>query len=156
VPADPYTTMQFTTTRQLSAQQSRQIDELWNSSYPAKLNNRFGILLNDATDYKHYLLEDEQGIVAGWAVNFIQNGENKFSIIVHPGYKGQGLGRQLIEHLRADHDEIYGWVIDHNEDLKADGSTYYSPLDFYLGLGCTLLPDQRLDTELLRAVKIRL
>jgi GNAT superfamily N-acetyltransferase len=148
--------MQFTRTKTLSETQFQQIDTLWNSSYPVPLKDRFGILLDGCSDYNHYVLEDELGRVAGWAVNFVISGENRFSIIVHPGYKGKGLGKQLIQRLRADHDELYGWVIDHNNDIKEDGTPYISPLPFYEQLGCTVLMDQRLDTELIKAVKVRL
>lgn len=142
-------------TTTLSPHQSQQINDLWDTEYPAKLRGRFPLLLDGASQYRHYLILDD-GNVAAWAADFYKDGELRFSIIVHPSYQGKGLGRQLIGRLRQENGAIWGWVIDHNNDTRHDGTPYLSPLPFYLSLGCQVVEDQRIDNALLSAVKVRL
>jgi GNAT superfamily N-acetyltransferase len=142
-------------TKELSNSQVEQIDRAWNDEYPIKLNNRFGILLNDAKSYMHYIIENEKQEVIAWGVMFEKEDERRFSILVVNKYKGQGLGKQLIDAFKNDYPIFYGWVIDHDNDVKANGEKYVSPLPFYLQLGFTILKEQRIDTEVLAAVKVK-
>jgi GNAT superfamily N-acetyltransferase len=141
-------------TKELSDSQVEQIDRAWNDEYPIKLNNRFGILLNDAKSYMHYFIENEKQEVIAWSVMFEKEDERRFSILVVNKYQGQGLGKQLIEALKKDYPIFYGWVIDHDNDVKTNGEKYVSPLPFYLQLGFTILNEQRIDTEMISAVKV--
>jgi hypothetical protein len=61
----------------------------------------------------------------------------------------------LIDKLKAGHDELYGWVIDHNNDLKMNGDYYLSPMDFYLNKGFNILYENRIENEMIRAVLIK-
>jgi len=61
----------------------------------------------------------------------------------------------LIARLKRDLGEFYGWVIDHNNDLKQDGEFYQSPLTFYASKGFEVLKEQRIDSEMISAVKIK-
>jgi GNAT superfamily N-acetyltransferase len=142
-------------TKELSNSQVEQIDRAWNDEYPIKLNNRFGILLNDAKSYMHYIIENEKQEVIAWGVMFEKEDERRFSILVVNKYKGQGLGKKLIEAFKKDYPIFYGWVIDHDNDVKANGEKYVSPLPFYLQLGFTILKEQRIDTEMISAVKVK-
>lgn len=146
---------QITKTKQLTPAQHAAVNSLWNAEYPLKLKDRFPILLDGSTDFNHYLIE-ENGKVIAWAVDFLKEDEQKrFSIIVSSEYKGRGLGGLLINRLKAENEAFYGWVIDHNEDDKIDGTTYQSPMPFYLKNGFEILPDKRVDTEMIRAVLIK-
>ncbi len=142
-------------TKVLSQSQSEQIDRAWNDEYPIKLNNRYGILLCDAKSYMHYIIENEKQEVIAWGVMFEKEDERRFSILVVNKYQGQGLGKKLIEAFKKDYPIFYGWVIDHDNDVKANGEKYVSPLPFYLQLGFTILKEQRIDTEMISAVKVK-
>lgn len=142
-------------TKILSANQSAQINQMWNDEYPIKLKDRFPILLEGVENYHHYLIEDEQQNIQAWAVDFEKDNEIRFSIIVRADQKGKGLGGLLVEKLKAENETFYGWVIDHENDLKSNGERYTSPLPFYLRHGFTVLPDHRIESEMIRAVKIK-
>ena len=147
--------MKVQKTKILTESQFQQINHLWNQEYPINLKDRFPILLNDVQNFQHYLLEDENKIILAWAVFFEKDGEIRFSIIVDNKYQGQGWGKLLIQQLIQDLDHFFGWVIDRDGDLKSNGQPYQSPLGFYQKLGFQVLEDQRLDTEMLQAVKIQ-
>lgn len=138
----------------LTNKQFEKINQLWNQEYPINLNNRFPLLLNDCKVFSHYLFENENSEVIAWAVDFEKDNETHFSIIVDSNYKGKGLGKLLINQIKDENVNFYGWVIDHNEDLKENGEVYQSPIAFYLKQGFTIVPDCRLDTEMIKAVKI--
>ena len=91
----------------------------------------------------------------GWAVAFEKDKQIRFSIIIHTNFKKKGLGGMLIDKLKAGHDELYGWVIDHNNDLKMNGDYYLSPIDFYLNKGFNILHENRIENEMIRAVLIK-
>ncbi|OYU95498.1 MAG: hypothetical protein CFE21_10160 [Bacteroidetes bacterium B1(2017)] len=147
--------MQILKTKILSQHQSSQINQLWNDEYPIKLKDRFPILLDGANWYNHYLLEDAHANVIAWAVDFEKEGQVRFSIIVGSDHKQKGLGGMLIDKLKDENKEFYGWVIDHNEDIKANGEAYKTPMPFYLKHGFEILPENRIDTEMIRAVLIK-
>ncbi len=141
-------------TKNLSPTQREQINALWNLEYPVNLMDRFPLLLNDCEDHNHYIIADNGNIIA-WAVDFLKDQQVRFSIIVSEAYKGLGLGKQLIETLWKSNGEFYGWVIDHNNDVKSNGEKYLSPLKFYLKLGAVVLNEERLNTAMIQAVKIK-
>ena len=143
------------TSKTLSSWQSDQINQLWNEEYPINLRNRFPQLLDGATWHNHYFIEDHEKNIIAWAVDFEKEMQVRFSIIVATKYKGLGLGKRLIEKLKKANNEFYGWVIDHNDDLKANGTTYQSPMPFYLQQGLVILPNTRIDNEMIRAVLIQ-
>lgn len=139
----------------LSQSQSEQIHRAWNDEYPIKLNNRFGLLLIDSTSFMHYIVENDKQKIVAWGVMFEKEDERRFSILVVSNYKGQGLGKKLIDAFKKDYPIFYGWVIDHDNDVKMNGEQYISPLPFYIKLGFTILKEQRIDTEMIAAVKVK-
>lgn len=147
--------MQFITSTTLSAKQMQQIDVLWNQEYPKNLQNRFALLVADASNYRHFIVTNDEAETVAWAVLFDKENETRFSIIVAHTHKEKGLGSQLIKALKQACPCFYGWVIDHDNDLKNDGSIYRSPLTFYLKHHFEVLNDQRLVTPLIKAVKIK-
>lgn len=147
--------MQLINTASLSANQIQQIDVLWNQEYPKNLHNRFAILLTDASNYRHFIIENDAREIVAWAVLFDKENETRFSIIVGEETKGLGLGGQLIDALKQACPCFYGWVIDHDNDIKSDNSIYRSPLMFYLKHGFEVLSEQRLDTPIIKAVKVK-
>jgi len=147
--------MRLIYTLKLNENQHQQIDVLWNKEYPKNLKNRFSKLLEDATHYRHFILENQQNIIVGWAVLFDTENETRFSVIVDETYKGKGLGSQLIAELKKACSCFFGWVIDHNNDVKNDGSFYRSPLMFYRKMNFEVLQDQRIETPIISAVKVK-
>lgn len=147
--------MRINKTKILTNKQKEQINALWNDEYPAKLKDRFSILLDGADWYNHYIIEDLNTNVIAWAVDFEKEKQVRFSIIVSSIHKGKGLGGMLIEKLKAENQEFYGWVIDHNDDLKLNGEQYKTPMPFYLKHSFEILNDKRIDTEMISAVLIK-
>lgn len=147
--------MKIVITRILSEKQSSQINQLWNDEYPIKLKDRFPILLDGADWHNHYIILDEEQDVIAWAVDFVKEKQIRFSIIVASKHKGKGLGGLLIGRLKAENKEFYGWVIDHNDDLKINGEHYQTPMPFYLKHGFEILNDIRIDNEMIKAVLIK-
>jgi GNAT superfamily N-acetyltransferase len=150
-----YKQMRITRTKHLTPVQEEQINELWNLEFPVRLKDRFRLLLEGVDHYHHYLIEDTGQKVIAWAVDFEKDKEIRFSVIVDPEFKGKGLGKSLVNHLKTENEEFYGWVIDHNEDLKSNGEHYLSPMAFYVKNGFEILHDQRIESDMLRAVKIK-
>jgi len=146
--------MEILKTKNITNIQFQQIHVLWNKEFPVKLRDRFGVLLDGVENFNHYLVEENNEVIA-WAVDFEKENETRFSIIVDQNYRGRGLGSLLIARLKNDLGTFYGWVIDHNNDLKEDGTYYQSPLLFYVRQGFEVIRDQRIDSELLKAVKIK-
>ncbi|MCX6185942.1 MAG: hypothetical protein NTU43_02955 [Bacteroidetes bacterium] len=129
--------MKIIKTTQLTKHQLAQINQLWNDEYPIKLKDRFPILLDGIDRYNHYFIEDKQQDIIAWAVDFEKEKQVRFSIIVSSNI------------------EFYGWVIDHNDDLKNNGDQYLSPISFYLKHGFEILNDIRIDSEMIKAVLIK-
>jgi GNAT superfamily N-acetyltransferase len=147
--------MEIIKTKSLTTKQFEQINRLWNEEYPLKLKDRFQLLLDGVNDYNHYLIEDKDKNILAWAVDFEKDNEIRFSIIVDKNQQGKGLGVKLIKKLKNDLEEFYGWVIDHNDDKKPNGEKYESPLSFYIKQGFKVLHTKRIETDLLKAVKIK-
>jgi hypothetical protein len=147
--------MEIIKTKSLTEIQFQQINQLWNQEYPVNLKDRFGILLEGAENYNHYIIEDKNHDVLAWAVDFEKDNEVRFSIIVKGTQQGKGFGSSLMKNLMNELPEFYGWVIDHDDDKKVNGENYKSPLAFYLKLGFEVVENMRIDNEMLKAVKIR-
>lgn len=146
--------MRIEISKSLTENQTKQIDYLWNEVYPVKLKNRFGLLLKDLKEFNHHVLLNETDEVIGWAVAFLRDGEMWFSVLVSAENQNKGYGNMLIDSLKQNFKNLYGWVIDHNNDLKQDGSTYSSPIQFYLKNSFVVM-DDRIETDIISAVKIK-
>jgi len=146
--------MKVIKTKSLSHKQSFQINQLWNDEYPIKLKDRFPILLDGVENYDHYIIEDHEHNVIAWAVDFEKEDEIRFSIIVDSKHKGKGFGSLLVDKLKSENDLFFGWVIDHNNDLKSNGENYLTPIPFYLKHGFNIIHDERIESEMIKAVKI--
>lgn len=147
--------MRITKTKIISQLQTEQINALWDNEFPEKLNGRYPLLLEDARSFDHYIIEDDAQKIIAWAVIFEKDQQIRFSLIVAANQQRNGLGGLLIERLKTDYQEFYGWVIDHNDDLKTNGEHYLSPLPFYLKHGFEILNDQRIDSPMIKAVLIK-
>lgn len=135
------------------------IYRLWNQEYPAQLGynsmNELDSYLNALKNPTHYFLINDEGIMMGWAFAFERDNEKWFAIIVDSSVHKKGMGSTLLNTLKSNETILNGWVTDHNNYTKLNGTPYPSPLDFYLKNGFEICPDTRLETDKLSAVKIR-
>ncbi len=142
----------------LSLQQKEIICQLWNAEYPEKLAYQsvaeFETYLNNLSDKKQYLLQNESDEIQGWTITFTRENETWFAIIINSKIQNQGFGKLLLNHLKSTEKKLSGWVIDHNNDSKLDGTTYRSPLKFYLKNGFSVCNEIRIESEKISAVKI--
>jgi hypothetical protein len=149
--------MHIIETNTLSADQKQDILRLWNNEYSQKLNKDmagFDSYLNNLEQQQHILLVNEQEQVLGWAFLFTRDAERWFAIILDAAIQKQGYGKLLIDNLKAKEPILNGWVADHDRDIKTDGTYYISPLPFYLKNDFKVIPECRLENEILSAVKI--
>lgn len=134
-----------------------QVLELWNKSYP------IGICYQDLDELKsflaplgqkrHYLIRNGRYIKA-WIVSFDRDRSRWFSIIIDEDFQSKGLGKTLLLHVQNSEPELNGWVVDHNNDLKKDGTPYKSPLRFYLKLGFNVDESQRYEKPGISCVRV--
>ena len=150
-------TLKFQTVELLSPSEKRQIMELWNSEYPAKLVYRdltaFERYLDALEQPTHIIVRSNERII-GWATKFYRDQSKWFAIILSNSIHGQHIGSILMEQIKANESLLFGWVIDHDKDIKADGKRYISPIGFYLKQNFKIIEDERLDLPTLSAVKI--
>ncbi|RKQ42417.1 acetyltransferase (GNAT) family protein [Roseivirga pacifica] len=142
----------------LTTEQTEQVHQLWNAEFPSGLAHRdisaFQAFLAPLGNKTHYLLLDKT-VILGWALTFDRDSERWFSILVNNKQHKKGLGKHLIETIKADNRSLNGWAVDHGNDIKSDGSPYSSPIGFYQKLGFDILSDVRLEKPGLSCVKIR-
>lgn len=115
----------------------------------------FDIYLSKLSDQKHYILNDQHDALLAWAVDFTRDAEKWFAIIVTSDFHAKGLGIKLLNAIKQNNPLLNAWVIDHDTDLKLNGTVYKSPLAFYVKNGFEVLDTTRLNTDMIKAVKIR-
>ncbi len=150
--------IQFYQTQQLNSQQKQEIFQIWNSEYPTGISyndlGEFENYLEGLADKVHVLMLDEQHKVKGWLAHFNRASERWFAMILDPTLQGLGYGSKLLALAKNVNPVLNGWVVDHNDYKKADGSPYTSPLEFYTKNGFRLKED-RLEIKNLSTVKIQ-
>ncbi len=139
----------------LSAKQFSEINALWNEEYPLQLKDRLALLLEDNTKTMHFYLLNEFEHIIAWSVLFEKEQDLRFSILVSRKHQKQGLGSALLTEMKKEDLVFSGWVIDHNSDLRSDGSNYLSPLNFYLKNAFSIDESCRLNNEMIKAVLVR-
>lgn len=142
----------------LSDQEFGQVFQLWNSEYPIGINypslETFQEFLKNLGDKKHYLIKAGNEL-SGWLMSFDRNDGRWFSIIISPRHQKKGIGKELLQFVMSHEQNLQGWVVDHDGDVKADGSPYPSPIDFYVKLGFGIYPEQRFEKPGISCVKIQ-
>lgn len=150
--------MKIIYTKNLSSNRKSEILSLWNTEYPNNLKyssiEEFDNYLTSLHDIEHYLLIDVANKLIGWAITFTRENENWFAIIIDSKVHGRGYGKLLLEELKKSKPILNGWVIDHDNDFKANGEIYKSPLEFYLKNDFLILDDFRIENEKISAVKV--
>ena len=152
------TIMKFIESNTLNQEEKKAVFELWNQEYPKNLGytkiNEFDDYLNKLEEKHHVLVKDENDQVVGWYSNFIRDNEIWFAMILDTSIQGKGIGTKLLNMAKKRNHILNGWVIDHKLNIKANGSIYRSPLEFYMKNEFQLFPEVRLELPLISAVKI--
>ena len=150
--------MALTAVHELTEKQRSESHELWNNEYPAPLKHQnqsdFESYLRNLQNKNHLVLLDSQRVVKGWYMSFRREDEKWFAMILNREIQGRGYGSKLLNKVLKDETLLSGWVIDHDRDLRTDGTPYRSPLDFYTKHGFQVVPDIRLEQTKISAVKI--
>ena len=132
--------------------------KIWNNEYPINLAfknlQEVDNYLNSLIEAKHFFVVDNNNQMQAWAVIIERDYEKWFAIIVDSELHQIGLGSKILNRLKTFSSELNGWVIDHENDNKANGEPYRSPLAFYLKNEFTLIPENRLELDFISAVKI--
>lgn len=143
---------------ELSDEQKTRIIEMWNAEYPLSLAHSglpsFDEYLNNLGDKKHFLLFDETGEIAAWAMIFVRDGAKWFAIIVDGKIQGKGYGVKLIDALKSAEKRLFGWVIDTDNYKKVNGEIYKSPLGFYKKIGFRVHENEKLIKQGISGIKI--
>ena len=151
--------MKFITQIKLSQTDKKEILNLWNNEYPAKLNyqtqSEFEAYLENLSEQSHIIMKDEDLNIKGWYFDFIREHQRWFAIILDSKFHGKGLGTKLLNLGKEKESELNAWVIDKQNNIKRNGALYASPLNFYLKNGFKQLDNERLELPNISAVKIR-
>lgn len=162
----------------LTEHQKASLLNLWNNEYPKYLNYNsqtdFNTYLDNLKIISHVLICKEKEIkdeeinkseiknteiknkeILAWLFIFERENENWFGIIISSKLQKKGFGTKLLNIAKDKYSQLNDWVIEHNNDLKANGQNYISPLHFYLKNGFEILPQIRLELEFFKAVKIK-
>ncbi|MDB4918881.1 GNAT family N-acetyltransferase [Mucilaginibacter sp.] len=150
--------MKIITTHTLSNHQKQAALKIWNAEYPVRLlipgMDEFDAFINPLINPKHYLLINDADEIVGWAATFSIETARCFLIMLSGTFHGKGHGTLLLNELKKNETQLFGWAIDHNNDVKANGNSYPSPINFYLKNGFAINNDLRLENEQLSAVNI--
>ena len=150
--------MNFIKTEKLSNEQKIEIFQIWNNEYPEKLAfkkaENFEEYLNKLEKPIHYIIQNNKNKIIGWAIDFYRDNQKWFAIIIDGREQQNGFGKKLLNELKKHNAELNGWVIDHDNDIKINGEQYKSPIDFYLKNNFEVVSENRLENEVLSAVKI--
>ena len=150
--------MKILETDSLNSEQKIIVCRLWNNEYPKALCynsvDNFDAYLNILTNQRHHILLDNDGQIKAWGFEFTRDLEKWFAIIVNIDVHLKGFGTILLDSIKQNNTQLNGWVIDHENDIKQNGDIYKSPLQFYIKNKFKMLADTRLDTDIIKAVKI--
>ncbi|ASS49709.1 MAG: hypothetical protein A3D31_09015 [Candidatus Fluviicola riflensis] len=146
-------------TNELTSTQKEAVRKIWNNVYPESL------VLHTPEDFERYLetlgwkqhslMENLSGELLAWGITFERENDRWFAMMLDPSIQGTGMGTVLLKRMQTGKSKLSGWVIDHNNAVRADGKPYLSPVEFYLKNKFTLEPETRLELPSISAVCIR-
>lgn len=150
-------TLTFQHSITLSGEDIIALMNLWNHEYPTSLSYDktadFENYIKTLLLPEHILIKNKNHLI-GWAAKFDRENDRWFVIILSKIVQGKGLGSELMNRLKKNECRLNGWVIDHDLEIKTDGTPYHSPLGFYIKNGFVPDTDQRLELPNLSAVKV--
>ena len=151
--------MKFITTSRLYKIQKSQIRNLWNAEYPAIIQQKeladFEKYLSGLKEKNHILIKEKNGIIVGWFIDFIRDGERWFAMIVSSEIQGKGYGSKLLEMGKKRNTELNGWAVQSTEYKRSDGKPYKPPLGFYEKMGFRIFSEIKFETDIMTTVKIK-
>ena len=151
--------MRVVMTNNLKTEQKQSLHRLWNQVYPSRLSHAqlidFEKYLYELEELEHHLLIDEAEEIMGWGFRFTRDRERWFGLLLQEELQGQGYGAFLLNRMKAEEEELNGWVIYHNKELRNSGQAYRSPLGFYLKQDFVVFSDVKMNNDYISAVKVR-
>ena len=112
---------------------------IWNSEYPRQIayqnKSELESYLASLNQARHKLLLNTEGQLKAWFCVFQRDSLPWFAMLLDRDIQGMGLGRKLLQKAQFEEPLLNGWAVDHPHYLRADGSAYPSPIDFYQKLG---------------------
>ncbi|QNR24579.1 GNAT family N-acetyltransferase [Croceimicrobium hydrocarbonivorans] len=116
--------------------------QIWNSEYPRQIAysslSEIQEYLNKLKEPRHQILVDKENRLKAWFCVFERDALPWFAMILDRDLQGLGYGRKLLSEAQFEESILNGWAVDHPHYQRADGSTYPSPIGFYLKLGFKL------------------
>lgn len=145
-------------TQVLNQQQQFELLKCWNEVYPLNLKfddlGNMKIYFDGLQKLEYFLLIDSSIPATAFSFRFIRDEELWLAMLMPPAMQGKGYGSILIEELTENINSISAWVVDHERDVKADGSPYISPLLFYLKERFEIQEGVRLENDTISAAKL--
>jgi GNAT superfamily N-acetyltransferase len=141
----------------LTAEEQEAARAIWNNEYPVNLRletpGDFERYLSNLSEKTHYLVKDGD-VLLGWGLTFLRDNECWFAMILDRSIQGKGIGSELLDRMKSQHPRLFGWVVDHGNDLKVNGEPYHSPMDFYRKNGFSVDANVRLELPAISAVRV--
>lgn len=109
--------------------------------------------LSKCKNATHLLVKEHSRVIA-WLCAFDRNGERWFALIVDLAHQRKGIGKHLLLHMQEFENHANGWIVIHDNYVRADGMPYLSPKSFYQIQGFKVT-DEKLETDILSTVKIK-
>ncbi|MBK7965705.1 MAG: GNAT family N-acetyltransferase [Bacteroidetes bacterium] len=142
----------------LNNKQQEAFLQCWNAVYPLNLKfDDLGMMqsyFDGLQQLQFFLLVDGSIPAIAFSFRFIRDEELWLAMLMPPSMQGKGYGSILLEELTENVEAISAWVIDHDLDVKADGTPYKSPLQFYLKHGFEVVKGVRLERDTISAAKL--
>jgi L-amino acid N-acyltransferase YncA len=141
----------------LTVDQKSSVLKIWNEEYPKQMNKSFeelNVYLSGLENVVHFLILNNDEEVLGWAFKFSRDLQRWFVIILCSTIHEKGWGSKMLQKIIENEVEMNGWVVDKDLYTKSDSTIYRSPLAFYHKNGFISIPESRLETQDLSAVKI--
>jgi hypothetical protein len=142
----------------LTTELKSSVFKIWNEEYPKQMNynsiEELNVYLSGLENVVHFLILNKEEKVLGWAFKFSRDLQRWFGIILCSTIHKKGWGSKMLQKIIENEVEMNGWVVDKDLYLKSDYTLYRSPLAFYHKNGFISVPESRLETQDLSAVKI--
>lgn len=141
----------------LTAEQKSSVLKIWNKEYPKQMNKsieELDVYLSELENLVHFLILNIDEEILGWAYKFSRDLQKWFVIILDNTIHKNGWGSKLLLKIIENEVEMNGWVVDKDLYRRSDSTIYRSPLAFYHKNGFISVPESRLESQDLSAVKI--